>query len=65
MPRMTMFIQNNNLPHIPIQHSISNNINNVSANQKRVVGLKTMAFKSPMIERIANSRPSCGSCGKH
>jgi hypothetical protein len=61
-----MFIQNNNLPNIHNQHSISNN-NNLSAiaNQKRVVGLKTMSFKSPMIERVANSRPSCGACGKH
>ena len=62
MPRMSMFIQNNNLPRLPIQPPINNNS---LATQARVVGLKTMSFKSPMIDRIANSRPSCGACGKH
>lgn len=62
MPRMSMFIENINLPRVPIQPPVSNN---VLTTQTRAVGLQTMSFKSPMIGRIANSRPSCGACGKH
>ena len=53
-PRMNMFIQNTNLPRIPFQQLPA-----------RPAGLKTMTFKSPMIDRIANAKPSCGACGKH
>ena len=56
-PRMSMFIQNTNLPRIPVQQ--------LPASQVRPVSLKSMAFKSPMIDRIANAKPSCGACGKH
>jgi hypothetical protein len=61
-PRMSMFITNNNLPRVPAQYYATYN---AQVNQGRVTGLQTMAFKSPMIDRIANSKPSCGACGKH
>jgi len=61
-PRMSMFITNNALPRIPIQ---ANGTYNAQVNQGRRAGLQTMAFKSPMIDRIANAKPSCGACGKH
>jgi hypothetical protein len=57
-----MFITNNALPRIPIQ---ANGTYNAQVNQGRRAGLQTMAFKSPMIDRIANAKPSCGACGKH
>jgi hypothetical protein len=59
---MSMFITNNSLPRIPVQAYSSYN---AQVNQGRRAGLQTMAFKSPMIDRIANAKPSCGACGKH
>jgi hypothetical protein len=59
---MSMFIQNNSIPRVFVQPP---GTYNVQLNQGRTTGLKTMAFKSPMVDRIANTRPSCGACGKH
>jgi len=59
MPRMNMFIQNNGTPRIVIGQPRLNQ----GAQQR--TNLMNMAFKAPIIDRIAGLKPGCSACGKH
>jgi len=75
MPRMSMVIHNNNLPRVPVMPQASYNAqinqgsgsgsgsrSTVPANKNGA--LMNMAFKAPMVDRIAGLKPGCGACGK-
>jgi hypothetical protein len=64
MPRMNMVIQNTSLPRISVRPAGSYNAQ-VNQGQRQVSTLMSMAFKAPMIDRIAGLKPGCSSCGKH
>jgi len=69
MLRMSMVIHNNNLPRVPVMPQASYNAqinqgsrSSVPANKNGA--LMNMAFKAPMVDRIAGLKPGCGACGK-
>ena len=64
MPRMSMVIQNTNLPRTAFYSPASYNAQ-VNQGVRQKTGLMNMAFKAPMIDRIAGLKPGCGACGKH
>ena len=64
MPRMSMVIQNTSLPRVAFRPPSNYNAQ-VNQGQKQMGGLMSMAFKAPMIDRIAGLKPGCGACGKH
>ena len=61
---MNMVIQNNPLPRIAVRPLGSFNAQ-VNQGPRNAAALMKMAFKAPMIDRIAGLKPGCGSCGKH
>jgi hypothetical protein len=61
---MNMVIQNTALPRVFVRQAGSYNAQ-VNQGQKQMGTLMNMAFKAPMIDRIAGLKPGCGACGKH
>jgi hypothetical protein len=61
---MNMVIHNSPLPRIAVRPLGSFNAQ-VNQGPRTASALMKMAFKAPMIDRIAGLKPGCGSCGKH
>ncbi len=55
---MNMIISNNNI--MPPQFFYSQNLNNLSA----ITPKASSALNAPIIKRIHNVKPGCGSCGR-
>jgi hypothetical protein len=56
MPRMSMVIQNTNLPRTAFYSPASYNAQ-VNQGVRQKTGLMNMAFKAPMVDRIAGLKP--------
>lgn len=66
MPRMGMQIQNSRLPVVAIKPLANTSYNTrVNVGAQRTGALLNMAFKAPMVDRIAGLKPGCSACGKH
>lgn len=60
MPKMSMVIQNANIPRVQIQNIGTYNAQvNQGFRPKMTIGLG-----APMIQRIAGAKSGCGACGK-
>jgi hypothetical protein len=58
MPKMSMVIQNSNIPRISIRGTYNTQVNQGFRPQM------TIGLGAPMIQRIAGAKSGCGACGK-
>jgi hypothetical protein len=61
--KINMFISNGN-PQPPLQRQILNTAS-LGASPSMAAPKAPSSLKSPILARIHNVRPGCGSCGKH
>lgn len=61
-PKIKMVLSNGN-----IQPTLNNNNKNTNINQASLgtIPKSPSALNAPIIARIHNVRPGCGSCGRH
>jgi len=61
--KINMFLSNGNM--VPPQPQIKNNFANLATTSVPSVKSPPTALTAPIIKRIHNVQPGCGSCGRH
>jgi hypothetical protein len=61
--KINMFISNGNIKPAFQQQNFNNS--NLVSNQSMPAQKTPSSLKAPILSRIHNVRPGCGSCGRH
>ena len=61
--KINMFISNGNVKSTFQQQKFNNS--NLVSNQSMPAQKSPSSLKAPILSRIYNVRPGCGSCGRH